>query len=190
VALILAAGAGRRMGGAKALVRWGEGSLLTHACALLARPGVAARVAVIGAEGARVRAEVPLPSDVTVVENDAWEEGMLSSVWRGLEVAESLGAEAVLLHPVDHPLVAPATVDRVVAALEDGAFVAVPTHEGRRGHPGGFGRAAFGPLRSAPAAEGARAVLARYPDRVVHVEGDPGCRVGLNTPEDYRRARA
>lgn len=187
-AIILAAGAGRRMGKAKALVRWGHGCLLTHACALLARPGVVARIAVIGADSARVRTEAPLPPDVTVVENDAWEEGMLSSVWRGLEAAESLGAEAILIHPVDHPLVEPETVDRVVGALEDGAFAAVPTTGGRRGHPGGFGRDAFEALRAAPPDEGARAVLARHLDRVVHVEGDPGCRVGLNTPEDYRRA--
>ena len=30
---------------------------------------------------------------------------------------------------------------------------------------------------------------ARYPERVVHVEGDPGCRAGINTPEDYRLAQ-
>jgi molybdenum cofactor cytidylyltransferase len=112
---------------------------------------------------------------------------MLSSVWRGLDAAEELGAEAVLLHPVDHPLVAPETVDRVVAALEAGAFAVAPTHEGRRGHPGGFGRDAFAALRDASPDEGARAVLSGHPDRVIHVEGDPGCRVGLDTPEEWRR---
>jgi CTP:molybdopterin cytidylyltransferase MocA len=188
VAIILAAGAGRRMGKAKALVPWGNGSLLTHACALLARPGVVARVAVLGAASARVLAEAPPPPGVTLVENDAWEDGMLSSVWRGLEAAEALGAEAVLIHPVDHPLVQPETVDRVVDALEGGAFAAVPAVGGRRGHPGGFGREAFESIRTAPSEEGVRAVLARHPGRVVHVEGDAGCRVGINTPEDYRRA--
>ena len=42
-------------------------------------------------------------------------------------------------------------------------------------------------LRKAPPEEGARAVLAAHPDRVVHVAGDPGCLVGLDTPEQYRR---
>lgn len=187
VAIVLAAGEGRRMGGPKALLSLGGTSFLAHACDLLARPGIASVVAVIGAEAERVRAETRLAESVTVVENESWAEGMLSSVWCGLDAAESLGAEAVLLYPVDHPLVAPATVDRVVAALDGGAFVAVPTHEGRRGHPGGFGQEAFGALRAAPPEEGARAVLAAHPERVVHVEGDPGCRVGVNTPGDYRR---
>jgi len=184
--VVLAAGEGRRMGGPKALLPIGDTSFVAHACGLLARPGVAAVVAVIGAGADRVRAEARIPGNVTVVENEGWPEGMLSSVWRGLDAAEPLGAEAILLHPVDHPLVSPQTVDRVVAALNDGAFAAVPTHDGRRGHPGGFGREALGDLRDAPRDEGARAVLAAHADQVVHVEGDPGCLVGVDTPDQYR----
>jgi nicotine blue oxidoreductase len=187
VGIVLAAGEGRRMGGPKALLPIAETTFLAHACALLSRPGVTAVVAVIGAEADRVQSATPLPPDVTVVENRSWREGMLSSVWRGLDAAEALGAEAILLHPVDHPLVAPETVDRVVAALEEGAFAAVPARGGRRGHPGGFGGEALRALRAAPPEQGARAVLNAHPDRVVHVEGNPGCLVGVDTPEQYRR---
>jgi nicotine blue oxidoreductase len=187
VAIVLAAGEGRRIGGPKALLSVHGRTFLAHACGLLARPGVAAMVAVIGAGADRVRSEAPVPSDVTVVENEGWTDGMLSSVWRGLDAAEGLAADAVLLHPVDHPLVSPHTVDRVVAALEEGAFAAVPTHDGRRGHPGGFGREAIAALRNASPDQGARAVLAAHPHRVVHVEGDAGCLLGIDTPEQYRR---
>jgi len=61
------------------------------------------------------------------------------------------------------------------------------SYEGRRGHPAGFARTAWSALRLAPPDEGARAVLAAHPDWIVHVEGGPGCRAGINTPEDYRR---
>jgi CTP:molybdopterin cytidylyltransferase MocA len=188
VAIVLAAGEGRRMGGPKALLRLGQTTFLAHAGRLFARPGVASVVAVLGAEAERVRAQAALPSEVTVVVNEAWREGMLSSVWRGLDAAESEAADAVLLHPVDHPLVQPATIDRVVQALLSSAAIAVPTWEGRRGHPGGFHRAVFAELRSAPPDRGARAVLAAEPGRVVHVVGDPGCVAGIDTPEDYERA--
>src|SRR5512136_1638841 len=104
LAIVLAAGEGRRMGGPKALLRLGETTFLARACRLLARPGVASVVAVLGAEAERVRAEGGLPADVAVVVNEGWRDGMLSSVWRGLDAAEAGGAEAVLLHPVDHPL--------------------------------------------------------------------------------------
>ncbi len=187
IAVVLAAGEGRRMGGPKALLPIGGTSFLAHACLLVARPQVAAVVAVIGAEAERVRAEAHPPEGVVVVENEAWREGMLSSVWCGLDAAATLGADGILLHPVDHPVIAPETIDRVLTALHQGAFAAVPVHEGRRGHPGGFAREAFGALRAAPTNRGARAVLAEHPARVVEVDGDPGCRLGVNTPEDYRR---
>jgi molybdenum cofactor cytidylyltransferase len=187
VAVLLAAGAGRRMGGPKALLRIGGESFLARGARLLARPGVASVVAVLGHEAARVAAEAAAPAGVSLVENERYEEGMLSSILRGLEEAEARRADAILLHPVDHPLVEPATVDRVVAALRAGAVIAVPTHGTRRGHPGGFARAAWPALRAAPAERGARAVLADHPEWVVHVPGDPRCVTGIETPADYER---
>jgi CTP:molybdopterin cytidylyltransferase MocA len=186
VAIVLAAGEGRRLGGPKALALIRGRTFLAHACDLFDRPGVASVVAVIGAGAAGVRREARVGDGVTVVENERWRDGMLSSVWCGLDAAERLGADGVLLHPVDHPLVSPETVDRVVAALTRGAFAAVPSHDARRGHPGGFGREAMSALRGAPPDQGARAILAAHAQRVVHVEGDPGCLVGIDTPEEYR----
>jgi CTP:molybdopterin cytidylyltransferase MocA len=186
-AIVLAAGQGRRMGGPKALLSAGALSFLAHACRLYGRPGVEAVIAVLGAEADRVRREAGLPAGVEVVVNGDWPLGMLSSVWRGLDAAEALGADAVLLHPVDHPLVEPATIDRVAEALASGALAAVPTWEARRGHPGGFGRALFAELRAAPPERGARAVLAANAARVVHVPGGPGCVAGVDTPEQYAR---
>jgi nicotine blue oxidoreductase len=188
VAVVLAAGEGRRVGGPKALLRAGGQSFLARGCALLARPGVDEVVAVLGHQAGRVQAEAGLPPAVACVVNEDYREtGMLGSVHRGLDAAAARHADAVLLHPVDHPLTAAATVDAVVAALRAGARIAVPSVEGRRGHPGGFAAAAWPALRAAPPSEGARAVLAAHPDWVVHVPGDPGCRRGIDTPADYER---
>jgi CTP:molybdopterin cytidylyltransferase MocA len=184
VAIVLAAGEGRRMGGPKALLRIGEETCLARACRLLARPGIASVVAVIGAEADRVRAEAGLPAGVTAVVNQRWTEGMLTSVWAGLDVAETLGAEAVLLHPVDNPFVQPATIDAVLAALAGGAEIVVPSHAGRRGHPAGFARATVSALRAAPSDRGARAVLSERPAQVVHVPAGEDCLVDLDSPRD------
>ena len=187
MAVVLAAGAGRRMGGPKALLRVGGESFLARAGRVLARPGVAFTLAVIGHQAERVAAEAAAPEPVALLVNGGYEAGMLSSILLGLDAAEARGADAVLLHPVDHPLVAPETVDRVVAALREGAVVAVPTHGPRRGHPGGFARASWAALRAAPPERGARAVLAEHPEWVVHVPGDPFCVAGIETPADYER---
>jgi molybdenum cofactor cytidylyltransferase len=121
------------------------------------------------------------------VVNEAHDDGMLGSVVAGLDAAEARGADAILLHPVDHPLVGEGTVARVTDALRAGTPIAVPSYGGRRGHPGGFARATWPALRAAPRTEGARHVLASHPEWIVHVQGDPGCVAGIDTPEDYRR---
>jgi len=203
VAILLAAGEGRRVGGPKALLRiagfppeaaasGGPASVisttfLARCAAVLARPGISSVVAVLGHEAERVAAEGHISDTIRTIVNDGYRQGMLTSVWRGLDAAEEGGAEAILIHPVDHPLVAAETVDRVVVALEEGARIAVPSCEGRRGHPAGFARSAWLALRSAALDRGARGVLADHPDWIVHVPGDPGCRAGIDTPEDYRR---
>ena len=187
VAAVLAAGEGRRAGGPKALLRIASRSFLAHACELMARPAVRHVVAVVGHEAARVAREAGCPPSARVVENQRYREGMLTSVWRALDEAERLDADAVLLHPVDHPLVAPETIDAVAAALAAGAVIAAPSRDGRRGHPGGFARAAWGALRAASPDAGARSVLAQHPEWIVHVPGDEGCLAGIDTPEDYER---
>jgi nicotine blue oxidoreductase len=191
-AIVLAGGAGVRMGGPKALLRAGGESFLARVCGLLARAGADDVIAVVGHEAARVAREAGAPPSAILVVNDRAAEGMLTSVWRGLDEAERLDADAVLLHPVDHPLVEVATVERVLDALRQGAVVAVPSHDGRRGHPGGFARAAWPALRAASPGSpdspaGARGVLHAHPEWIVHVPGDAGCRAGIDTPEDYAR---
>jgi molybdenum cofactor cytidylyltransferase len=38
------------------------------------------------------------------------------------------------------PFIEPATIEKIKLALAEGAAIAVPTHERRRGHPVGFAR--------------------------------------------------
>ena len=175
------------MGGPKALLRIEGESFLARIGALLAAAGAQPVVAVLGCEAARVRAEAGIPPGVVVVENARWREGMLGSIWRGLDAVEAEGSQAALVHPVDHPLVEPETIGRVVDALRAGSRVAVPSFSGRRGHPGGFAEATWAALRMVSPARGARGVLADHPEWVVHVDGGPGCIAGIDTPEDYAR---
>jgi molybdenum cofactor cytidylyltransferase len=188
-AIILAAGRGTRMGGPKALLTLDGESFLARAARLLRRPGIETVTAVVGHEADRVIREAGLPRDVALVVNVRHDEGMLTSILAGLDTADSAGAEAVLVHPVDHPLVDAAIVDAVVAALQSGATIAVPSHEGRRGHPAGFARGAWDALRAAAPDEGARAVLARHPEWIAHVPAGAGCVRGVNTPADYEDLR-
>ena len=188
-AVILAAGRGARVGGPKALLTLDGETFLARVARLLRRPGVERVTAVVGHEADRVRHEAGLPPDVGVVVNARYAEGMLTSILAGLADAEAGGADAILLHPVDHPLIDPATLDAVVAALAQGATIAVPSHGGRRGHPAGFARGAWASLRAAAPDEGARGVLARHPSWIEHVPAGEECLVGINTKEEYERIK-
>jgi molybdenum cofactor cytidylyltransferase len=188
-AVVLAAGEGRRMGGPKALARLGGSTFLTAVLKRFDRSDVSARIVVLGASADRVASAAGLPEAVRVVVNDRHADGMLTSVWAGLDEAERLEADAVLLHPVDNPLVEPETIGAVLAALADGARIAVPSHAGRRGHPAGFAREAWPALRAAALDGGARGVLAEHPDWVSHVPAGPDCLVDLDTPEALEAAR-
>jgi CTP:molybdopterin cytidylyltransferase MocA len=188
-ALILAAGRGARVGGPKALLTFEGETFLSRCARLLRRPGIERVTAVLGQDADRVRREAGLAPDVHVVVNERHADGMLTSILAGLDEAEAAGAAAVLVHPVDHPLIEPATVEAVVAALQEGAAIAVPSHGGRRGHPAGFARSTWAALRAATPDEGARGVLARHPEWIEHVPGDEDCLVGVNTKEDYERLR-
>jgi molybdenum cofactor cytidylyltransferase len=186
-AIVLAAGEGRRMGGPKALLPLRGTTFLSHVCRTFVGAGVELTIAVLGAQAESVRRSAGLPGGVRLVFNDRWDDGMLSSVLRGLDLADAEGADGVLLHPVDVPLVSRETVRRVAEAVRQGHPIVIPSCDGRRGHPAGFSRALFGEIREAPPAEGVRALLARDPARIVYVDGDPGCIADVDTPDDYRR---
>ena len=156
---------------------------------LLRRPGIVRVTAVLGHEADRVQREAALPPDLVTIVNPRYADGMLTSFLAGLDSAEAAGADAVLVHPVDHPLIDPVTVDAVIAALTKGATIAVPSHGGRRGHPAGFARPAWEALRAAAPDEGARGVLARHPEWIEHVAAGEECLVGINTAEEYERLK-
>jgi molybdenum cofactor cytidylyltransferase len=186
-AVVLAAGRGQRMGGPKALLTFEGETFLARCARCLHRPGVTSVTAVLGHDAERVAREAGLPSEVTTIVNPRYGEGMLTSILAGVEAAEKAGADAVLVHPVDHPLLPAETVDAIVSALHARAIIAVPSHNRRRGHPAGFARASWPALRAAPPDEGARTVLAAHPEWITHVPAGPDCLTGINTPDDYRR---
>lgn len=167
--LVLAAGAGRRFGGPKAVARLHGERLVDRAVRLVASGGCTPVVVVTGA------AAVDVPG-ATVVDNPAWSTGMGSSLRAGLAALPAT-AEAAVVVLVDTPWLGPEAVRRVVAAHRSGAQLAVATYDGERGHPVLLGRAHWaGIVRAARGDVGAKAYLAGRND-VVEVDctgtGDP-----------------
>jgi len=144
--LLLAAGAGRRLGRPKALVRDSDGSpWVRRAAELLAAGGCTPVVVVLGAEAEQARELLPLDVDVEVVVATEWADGMGASLRAGLsalpELAENADAALVLL--VDLPDLVPAVVRRVAQHAAPQALARATygdTADARHGHPVLLGR--------------------------------------------------
>lgn len=132
-----------------------------------------------------------------VIEHPGWEQGQLSSLLAGLDAIDGPLLEAVMVTPVDVPLVTPFTVAAVIGAWRRTRGPIVRPAEPstslgaggqRHGHPVIFDRAVFADLRAADPNVGAKAVFVIYRDRIVNVEvKDAGAFEDIDTPADYQR---
>lgn len=170
--LLLAAGAGSRMGRPKALVHDEAGSWLVRGVETLVVGGCAGVTVVLGAraDDARALLDGLAGHEVRVVVADDWARGMSASLRTGLESLGADGpgsAEAALVHLVDLPDVGPEVVARLVAASvgagDPNAALARATYDGRPGHPVLIGRDHWdGVLGSLAGDEGARGYLGAH----------------------------
>jgi nicotine blue oxidoreductase len=178
--LVLAAGAGRRYGMAKALVAYRGGLLVRRAAGTLRAGGCARTLFVVGAEAARVRAAAP---DLDFVDNPDWASGMGSSLRAGLAALAGTPATAVVVLLVDMPGVTPDAVRRVAARATPDAL-ALGGYGDRRGHPVLLGRAHWAAVAaSATGDRGARDYLHSHAESVVVVPvGDVADDTDLDVP--------
>jgi len=133
-AVILAAGAGERLGGPKLRQGAGGRTFLERVLATVVAAGCAPVVCVVRAADRDWAAAQVESAGGAVVVNPAPERGALSSLRLGLD---RLGAcTGALVAPVDHPFVAAATCRALVAAFAARTDAVVkPVWEGRSGHP-------------------------------------------------------
>lgn len=179
------------MGRVKALLPSGDGrTFLARLAGTMEAAGVDPLVVVAGAHAAAIAAAVRAGALRTeVVVNRAPGRGQLSSLLAGLEALAPRGPEAVVVTPVDYPLVSQDTVRRLVDAWRaSGALIVRPERGGHHGHPVVFGAGLFAELRRADLSAGARGVIARHLADVVDVPvDDAGAFEDIDTPDDYRR---
>ena len=184
--IVLAAGQGRRFGGSghKLEQRLGDSDVLGSSLRHAVESGLPV-VVVTTAALAPLAARHLAGSDVVVVSDEEAQRGMGRSIASG--VAARPHAAGWLILPGDMPLVRPASIRAVAAALRQSP-VAYAQYRGRRGHPVGFGAELYSELVVLDSDEGARRIAARYPALGVEVD-DPGVLLDVDTPADLPAAR-
>lgn len=181
--LLLAAGAGSRLGTPKALVEFRGERLVDRGVRTLREGGCHPVVVVLGAATAQVRGAV-------TVRNPRWRTGMGSSLRAGLAALPD-DAERVVIALVDQPFVGPEAVRRLVRAARQGASVAVAAYGGAPRNPVLIAREHFGRVAAMATGDvGARPFLRAHPELVVAVAcDDVGDPADIDTPADLSALR-
>jgi len=163
VGLLLAAGFGQRFGGDKLLHVLPNGQAMALAAAepLLAQcDEVLAVLRPAQTELAGLLAQC----NIRVVMSTEAKLGMGHSLAAGVRASSAAHGWVVALG--DMPYIQYETVALVVAALRDGASLAMPEYTGQNGHPVGFAHEWGAQLMALHGDVGARSILSRHPEKI------------------------
>jgi len=187
-AVLLAAGAGQRMGRvAKPLIRLQGVPLITRQLVALSGAGVDEVVVVTGYARDAVEQEVRSFS-VTLAHNESHAEGQQGSVRVGL-AALSGEFDAILIVLAEQPLIGAGDLTELIGAFKKrtGGHVVVPVVQGRRGNPIVLDRVAHAQILDSGTNLGCRHLIERQPELVfVHETANTRFVTDLDTVEDVR----
>jgi molybdenum cofactor cytidylyltransferase len=194
-ALLPAAGHSTRMGQPKLALPLGNGNVLQATLQAVRQAGVEQSLVVLGPHVAELAASAQQAGAHTLQLESATPD-MRATVEHGLAWIERHGSpapqDAWLLIPADHPALNPAVIVALQQVLEaqPAASIAVPTHQGRRGHPVLIRWRHAAPMRAFSREHGLNVYLRQFPEETTEVAW-PSDEVllDLDTPEDYERLR-
>jgi molybdenum cofactor cytidylyltransferase len=180
-AVVLAAGASKRLGAPKQLAMLGGETLLERAVRVAREAGCSPVMVVVGAEYVQVLGNCVLGDVVTVI-NDKWQEGMASSIRLGVLTLGSAAkdADGVLLMTCDQPAVTAKHLVHLMLRAE----VKASRYAGKNGVPAFFPKKYFDTLLELKGDAGARELLAEA--RYEELENGE---LDVDTVADLARAR-
>ena len=190
--MIPAAGKSRRMGAAKLLLPWGDGTVIAAVIAAWRGSGVRDVIVVIAPDDLALAAECQT-AGATVVVPPMPPAEMKNSLQAAIAHAEllcerGLAFDCFLVAPAALPWLESATIDRLLAAFaESPAEIIVPTHAGRRGHPIVVPWDLAAEVLALADGDSLKTLVERHPVRTI--ECDVSVLGDLDTPEDYQAAR-
>ncbi len=185
--LIVAGGYSSRMGVFKPLLQLGEKTVIETAVDSLRRAGIK-DIRVVTGYNAAALSPVLERLGVQIIENNAYADGMFSSVRAG--VASLAGeVEAFFLLPGDTPLIRRHSVKDILQVYrKTGAAVVYPVFAAERGHPPLISAQCFARILAHDGTGGLRNVLTQFDATAREVDvADQGILLDMDTLEDYQK---
>jgi molybdenum cofactor cytidylyltransferase len=191
-AIVLAAGRSTRMGGPNKLLAEINGRPLVRIAAEEALASQARPVIVVtGHQRERVAAALK-GLDIKLAHNPDFADGLSTSLKAGIAAVPG-DADGAIVALGDMPQVDAKLIDRLLGAFdpEKGAFVVVPTFDGKRGNPVVWSRRFFSELAVLDGDVGARNLIASYPEAVTEVPvAGKAAFVDVDTPDALMAVKA
>src|SRR5262245_9619753 len=182
-AIVLAAGMSRRMGATKQLLRAGERTLLEHTLHTVRQSHADEIILVLALGEKRILVSIPTIG-LKVVVNEAYQEGMGSSLRAGISMIDPQ-AQAALIMLADQPFVLPATLDQLIDHHQNfRPQIVIPIYKGFRGNPVLLDRSVFAEVASLKGDIGCRAIFGEHTENIARVAvDDPGILLDVDTRE-------
>ena len=186
--IVLAAGASRRMGRPKALLRFGNATALDLVLRAGREAGCSPRVVVIRADIATEARACTDDANATIWVERCDDGPLLSSLQLALDALREVQLDAFVFQPVDIPLVTAADYIALLAAKrrDPSAVVVKPTFKGRSGHPVLCQQSLATALLNLDLTQSPRAVLSSASAVRVAVRNE-GILLDMDEPADYER---
>lgn len=184
--IILAAGSSSRMGKPKQLLAFEGTTLLSRVVSLACQSGDNPVVVVLGANADVIKKNLTV-SRAEVVVNEGWEEGMASSLRKGLAAMNEKHPEVdgVLILVGDQPYLNNQYIKQLLEAqIKSGLPIAACSYSGIIGTPVLFHKSIFLELMALQGDVGAKRIIQNRKQDVVTVLFDKGI-VDIDTPDDY-----
>jgi CTP:molybdopterin cytidylyltransferase MocA len=185
-AIVLAAGASRRLGQAKQLLMHEGETLLARSIRLANEVGAGPVLVVLGASHEKIRAAVSLDG-VKLVINENWEQGIASSIHAGVNSLDEVGSSVsgVLILSCDQPRLTTAHLRALTESFtaQGEPSIVASEYVGVHGIPAVFPRSAFPDLLALSGDRGARALLVKPPCPLIAVPFEGG-EVDIDQPAD------
>ncbi len=194
-AILLAAGESTRMSVPKALLPWGDTTLIEYQVRQLRAAGIDDIVVVLGHAADEIRAHIPPSrgsgSDLRTVVNLHFKEGRATSLRAGaLALSDDAGPTVVL--NVDQPRPSELLSRLIEAHTASDASISRPVFGNRHGHPIVLAGSLLNELRSVEEnSQGLLGVVNAHRDEMQDVDlEDERVLVDFNTLEEYEKALA
>ncbi len=187
--ILLAAGASRRMGTPKQLLKIDNQTLIERAINITQGVVNQQTVVVLGANAEKIKPYILPQTNVAVIINENWQQGMGTTLKAGLEflVAHTPQISGVIVLVCDQPYLTTQKLQQLIEQhQETKAAIIATAYKDIKGVPALFDSTIFPQLIALNKDEGARKIIKNYEGEIITIDFPKGS-IDLDTPAAYQQ---